>query len=231
MSSVAAMLVAHSAFAESGKSSVSPTYSPKDIRSFSFFGAHVSMRLEAAQQALAQRGFKRDAFAPSESNDPKARVLESAYYHPTRNTYVSLNYARLPNGERRVSSISLWEEVPLMKESAFGQFVSSRYGKPTNTFEFQGHPTRVWSQQSVPYEDLLLSTQCMMECVPETMVKDCQSRSISGQVYMEGGFNTNMLPGKLYWTAQVEDLGLQRSVMLQDGAYPKTRRSCPKPVI
>ena len=157
-------------------------------------------------------------------------MLEADYAHPAQNTRVGLFYAVLPNGERRISRILLWEEIPVVDQAAYSQFLTERYGVPTNVTVFQGHDTYVWSQMSTKYIDLLRSVQCLMPCISSDLVAECSRRSISSQVFMSGGFNTNM-PGKLYWTLDANDLALQRNAMISRGEYPRDRPICPKVVI
>ncbi|WP_158500116.1 hypothetical protein [Sphingopyxis macrogoltabida] len=200
------------------------------LRDVSIFGARISMRLADARAELEKHGLRRAPFKTPARILGEAQVLEADYIHPSQNTKVGLFYAALANGERRVSRIVLWEEIPLIERADFRQFLAKRYGAPTDVTVFQGHDTFVWSQQAARYTDFLRSVQCLMPCISSNLIGECSTNSISRQVFMSGGFNTNM-PGKLYWTADLNDLTLQRNAMFGLGNYPLDRPICPQPVI
>lgn len=212
------------------QSSARPTYTARQMRNISVFGARLSMRLEDAQAALARRGFTRQPYRISPPSRHEAQVLEADYRHPSDNTTVGLFYSQLPDGERRIGRIVLWEQIPTRAPAAFEHFLRERYGTPTSMSIFQGHNKYLWSQQQTAWSDLLPSMQCMMECLPRTLAGRCGPRTISRQVIMSGGFNANM-PGKLYWTADLNDLELQQSALLWRGSYPADRPVCMDPVI
>jgi hypothetical protein len=206
-----------------------PTYTARQVRNISVFGARLSMRLEEARAALVRRGFTRQPFPVSPSTLTEVPVLEADYRHPSDNTGVGLFYSRLPNGERRIGRIMLWEQIPVRPRATFERFLTERYGRPTSRSLFQGHDAYVWSQQRIEWARLLPSMQCMMVCVAPGQAAMCRRGPISRQVFMSGGFNTNM-PGKLYWTADLNDLELQQSDLMRRGSYPAARPICPQPV-
>jgi hypothetical protein len=205
-------------------------YSAAKVRDVPIFGARLSMRLADARAALEKYGLRRAPFKPPARVLREAQILEADYVHPSKNTKVGLFYAVHPHGERRVSRIVLWEEIPVIGRTAFSQFLTKRYGAPTDITVFQGHDTYVWSQAPTDYISLLRSVRCLMPCLSSDLVGECSSSSISRQVFMSGGFNTNM-PGKLYWTLDVNDLALQQNAMFGQNDFPRDRPMCPKPVV
>lgn len=204
-----------------------PVYTKSQLHDVSIFGARISMRLEDARAALEKHGLRRAPFQAPSRIAGEAQILEADYVHPSKNTKVGIFYAKLPNGEKRVSRIFLWEDVAVIERTAFRQFLTSRYGAPTDVTVFQGHDTYIWSQKDSEYVDLLRSVQCLMPCISSNLVGECSANSISRQVFMSGAFNTNM-PGKLYWTLDFNDLSLQRNAMFGQANYPKNRPICPK---
>jgi hypothetical protein len=210
------------------QSAAGPTYPIRHMRSISVFGARLSMRLEDAGAALVRSGLIRQRFPQSSPTGLKAQVLEADYRHPRENTTVGLFYAELSNGERRVSRIVLWEQIPVMKRGSFDRFLTKRYGAPTAKGLFQGHDNYLWSQEQVSWSNLLPSLQCMMDCIPQSLVGKCTGRTVSRQVVMSGEFNTNM-PGKLYWGADINDFEAQRSALLRK-PVPRKGPICPVPV-
>lgn len=206
-----------------------PTYPVRHMRNISIFGARLSMRLEDARAALVRSGLIRQPYPRLPSGKLRAQVLEADYRHPRQNTSVGLFYAELPSGERRVSRIVLWEQIPVMERAGFDRFVMERYGTQTIKGIFQGHDKYLWSQERVAWSNLLPSLQCMLDCLSPTLVGRCTGQTVSRQVVMSGGFNTNM-PGQLYWTADMNDFEAQRSAMLRS-PVPRKGPICLAPVI
>jgi hypothetical protein len=203
-------------------------YTAAQLRAVSPFGVRLTMRLEEARAVLARHGLRRSAYRAQPPPGPRARVLEAEYRHPTDNTSVGLFYAELPNGERRISRITVWEEIPVISRLRFDRFLVRRYGRPTLKQYAQGHAQYTWSQIPVTISALQLSFQCMSDCPPPDLAS-CSPRAVSRQIVMTGVFNTNMR-GHLYWAFTLDDFELQRAVMFRQGAYPPGRPVCPQPV-
>ena len=201
-----------------------------ELRGKIVHGVHLGMSLPEARSALIKRGFKRDATPNGQVEGATAAVWEAEYRLPNENTVVSLAYSNLSKHRSVVTRLYLWQQVPRGPEKTWRLELAKRFGFPYTEVNFQGSTIFIWNDRNLKYKEIIFSKQCLVVCVHPSDIVNCQNAKILYQPLMTGGINSND-PKKLYFTVELDDLGLVRESLMNQNAFPRTPDVCPTPVI